>query len=192
MKQIFLHRHTLIAICLLLVGSLAEAKAQSSSDNTSVDVDIDLISPPPSCSFTLQSDLAYGTAEKPASGSGAVTISSTSGSRSSSNTTVSGSSSVGQVRLSGSNVSSYTVTRSFPSTLRRSGGSLSFSGTWAQSASSSSSYSTVSSSSYNGSSGGAGSSFTRYFRYGGTVSGISIGDPDGNYAGTISASATCN
>ena len=192
MKRVFLHRNTIIAICLLLLGSLAEAKAQSSSDNTTVDVDINLISPPPSCSFTLQSDLAYGTAEKPTSGSGSVTINARTGSRTSSGTAVSGSSSVGQVRLSGGNVSSYTVTRSFPSTLTRSGGSLSFSGMWAQSVSSSSSYSTISSSSYNGSAGGAGSSFSRYFRFGGTVSGISIGDPDGNYAGTISASATCN
>lgn len=192
MKQTYLHRITLVIACLLLLGCVPYARAQSASDNTTVDVDIDLISPPPSCSFTLQSDLAYGTAEKPTSSSGSVTISATSGSRSSSNTTVSGSSSVGQVRLSGSNVSSYTVTRSFPNTLSRSGGSLSFSGTWAQSFSQSSSYSTISSSSYNGSAGGAGSSFTRYFRFGGTASGITMSDPDGNYTGTISASATCN
>ncbi|MFQ5569857.1 MAG: DUF4402 domain-containing protein [Rhodothermales bacterium] len=192
MKQTALYRLSLFAACLLLLGHVLDARAQA-SDNTTLDVDIDLVSPPPSCGFTIQANLNYGTAEKPTSGSGSVTISATTGSRSSSNTTVSGSSNVGQVRLSGSNVSSYTVTRTFPSTLTRSGGgSLSYSGAWAQSASSSSGYSTISGSSYNGSAGGSGSSFNRYFRFGGTTSGIGTSDPDGNYDNTISASATCN
>ncbi len=191
MKQTFFYRLSIFVAMMMLSGWATRAQAQA-TDNATVDVDIDLVSPPPSCSFTVQSDLGYGTAEKPTSGSGSVTISATTGSRSSSGTTVSGSSSVGQVRLSGSNVSSYTVTRTFPSSLTRSGGSLSFSGAWAQSASQTSGYSSVSGSSYNRSAGGSGSSFTRYFRFGGTVSSINASDPDGNYAGTISVGTTCN
>jgi len=189
MKQTFFYRLSIFVAMMMLSGWATRAQAQA-TDNATVDVDIDLVSPPPSCSFSVQSDLGYGTAQKPTSGSGSVTISATTGSRS--GTTVSGSSSVGQVRLSGSNVSSYTVTRTFPSSLTRSGGSLSFSGAWAQSASQTSGYSSVSGSSYNRSAGGSGSSFTRYFRFGGTVSSINASDPDGNYDNTISVGTTCN
>ncbi len=181
---------SLIAFLGLVLAGQSEAQAQASE---TVGVDISLTSPPPSCGFTLESDLVYGTAEKPATGSGSVTISATTGARSSSGTTTTGSSSVGQVRLSGSNVSTYSVTRTFPGTLTRlGGGSLSYSGAWAQSASQTSGYATVGGASYNGSAGGAGSSFTRYFRYGGTASGIDLSDQDGSYTGTISVNATCN
>ena len=180
-----------LAALFLLALSAPEARAQS-GDNATVDVEISLTSPPPTCSFASQSNLDYGTAEKPTSGSGSVTISATSGARSASGTSVSGSHSVGQVRLSGSNVSSYVVSRSFPSSLTRSGGSLPFSGAWAQSASSGSGYQTIGGASYSGSGGGAGSSFSRYFRFGGTASGISIGDPNGLYDATITVSASCN
>ena len=103
---------------------------------------------------------------------------------------VSGSFNAGQVRLSGDNVSSYSVSASFPSTLTRGGsGSLSYARAWAQSASSSSGYSLISGTTYNGSGGG---SVTRYFRIGGTASGISAGDPDGTYTGTATLTASCN
>ncbi len=189
MKHTFFYRLWVFAALLMLSGWATRAQAQT---NVNVDVDIDLVNPPPTCSFTLQSHLAYGTAEKPGSGSASVTINAVNGSRSASGTTASGSSSVGQVRLSGSNVASYAVTRTFPSSLTRSGGSLPFSGTWAQSASQGSGYAAVSGASYNGTAGGAGSSFIRYFRFGGTTSGIDLSDPNGSYTGTISTSATCN
>ena len=179
----------IVTVCVLC--SLLHAET-AWSQSRSVTAEITLASPSPSCSFTLSSDLNYGTAEKPGSGTASVTISATSGVRSASGTTVRGSSSVGQVRLSGSNVSSYTVSRSFPSSLTYSSYSLSFSGTWAQSSSSSSGYSSVSGSSYSGTASGAGSSFSRYFRFGGEVSGISIGDGNGTYDGTITASASCS
>lgn len=176
----------LIALCSLLLSTAALAQSRT------VTAEITLASPSPSCSFTLGSDLDYGIAEKPGSGSGSVTISATTGTRSATGTAVRGSSSVGQVRLAGSNVSSYTVSSTFPSSLTYSSYSLSFSGTWAQSASSSSGYSAISGGNYGGTSGGAGSSFTRYFRFGGQVSGISLTNGNGTYDGTIAASATCN
>ena len=183
-------RSTAFVLALLMVlFSLPAAHAQSAN----VTVDINLINPPPTCNFTVQGNLNFGTAEKPGSGNGSVTISQINGNRTSSNTTVSGSSSVGQVRLAGSNVASYTVTRTFPSSLTRSGGgSLTFSGTWAQSASQSSGYSNISGSSYNGTAGGVGTSFTRYFRYGGTAGGINLSDPNGNYDNNISVSGSCS
>lgn len=180
-------RFTLLIVPLTVLPALP-LMAQS----VSVDVDIELTAPSPSCSLTEQSSLDYGSAEKPATGTGSMSISATTGTRSVSGVTAGGSPSVGQVSLSGSNVSSYSVSRSFPGTLTRSGGSLGFSGAWAHSTSSSSGYSTLSSSSYSGTAGGAGTSFTRYFRFGGTVSGIGMSDPSGNYSGTITASATCN
>lgn len=184
------HKYLPLSAFCLLCGLLFAPQARSQS--RTVTAEITLTSPSPSCSFTLGSNLDYGTAEKPGTGSASVSISATTGSRSVTGTTVSGQASVGQVRLTGSNVSSYTVSRTFPSTLTYSSSSLSFSGTWAHSTSSTNGYSAISASSYSGSAGGAGSSFTRYFRFGGEVSGINLSDGNGTYDGTISASATCN
>ena len=183
--QLFRSAALLTLLTLLLAPPL---KGQSAS----VDIDIDLTAPSPSCSLTEESSLDFGSAEKPASGTGSVTISATSGTRSVNGVTATGSSSVGQASLSGSNVASYSVSRTFPGSLTRTGGSLGFSGSWAHSTSSGSGYSSLSASSYSGTAGGAGSSFTRYFRFGGTVSGIGLSDPSGSYSGTISTSATCN
>ena len=156
-----------------------------------VPVSITLSAPSPSCSFSRDASLSFGTVEKPGTGSGSVAINAQNGARSSA-LTVSGSRSVGQARLTGRNVATYTVSRTFPSTLTKGAGSLSFSGTWAQSSSSNSSYSLISGTSYSGTASGAGSSFTRYFRFGGTVSGIDLNDGDGTYTGTITASVSCN
>jgi len=177
-------------LCIFLAPMATVWDAWSQTSN--IDAEITLQDPPSSCSFTLSSNLDFGTATKPLSGSGSVTINAVTGARSVSGVTASGSPSVGQVELSGSNVSNYTVSRTFPSTLTRSGGSLSFSGSWAQSASSSSGYTAITASSYAGTAGGVGASFSRYFRFGGQASGISLSDPNGVYDGTISASATCN
>jgi len=176
----------LLALCGLLQPAAVQAQSRS------VTAKIILESPSPSCSFMLGSDLNYGTAEKPGTGSGSVTINATTGSRSASGVTVSGSSSVGQVRLTGSNVSTYTVSRTFPSSLTYSTHSLSFSGTWAHSTRSTSGYSSISGGSYSGTAGGAGSSFSRYCRFVGQVRGISLADGSGSYEGTISTSAVCN
>ena len=157
----------------------------------SVPASITLSTPSPSCSFSRDASLSFGTVEKPGTGNGSVAINAQTGARSSA-LTVSGSKSVGQARLTGTNVATYTVSRTFPSTLTKSAASLSFSGTWAQSSSSNSSYSLISGSSYSGTASGAGSSFTRYFRFGGTVSGIDLNDGDGTYTGTITASVSCN
>ncbi len=178
----------LIALVLFSLCLLPHVQAQSAS----VDAEITLVTPAPTCAFSVSSDLDFGLAEKPATGSASVTISATSGTRTANGTTVSGTSSVGQVQLSGANVASYTVSRSFPGTLDSSNDNLSFAGTWAESSSASSGYSSISGSSYSGTSSGAGSTFTQYFRLGGEVSGISLDDESAAYDGTISASATCN
>ncbi|MDE2826267.1 MAG: hypothetical protein OXL40_03015 [Bacteroidota bacterium] len=157
----------------------------------SVPVSITLSAPSPTCSFSRDASLSFGTVEKPGTGSGSVGINAQTGSRSST-LTVSGSSSVGQARLTGQNVATYTVSRTFPSTLSKGNDDLSYSGTWAQSTSSNSGYSSISGTSYNGTASGAGTSFTRYFRFGGTVSGIDLSDGNGTYTGTITASASCN
>jgi hypothetical protein len=156
-----------------------------------VPVSITLSAPSPSCSLSRDAALSFGTVEKPGTGSGSVAINAQTGARSST-LTVSGSKSVGQARLTGTNVNSYTVSRTFPSTLTKGNDDLSYSGTWAQSSSSNSSYSSISGSSYSGTPGGAGTSFTHYFRFGGTVSGIALSDADGTYTGTITASVSCN
>ena len=145
-----------------------------------------------SCTISTLSDLDYGSATKPQTGTGSVTISATSGSRSASGgVTTSGSFNVGLVRLDGQNVSNYAVTASFPSTLTRSGGgSLSYSRAWAQSSSSSSGYSLIGGTTYNGSGGGG--NVTRYFRIGGTAGSIDAGDAAGNYDNTASLTASCN
>ncbi len=158
---------------------------------TTVPVSITLSAPSSTCEFTRDASLSFGTAEKPGTGSGSVAINAQTGTRSST-LTISGSKSVGQARLRGQNVASYTVTSTFPTTLTKSSDNLSYSGTWAQSSTSNSSYSSISGTSYSGTASGAGTSFTRYFRFGGTVSGIDLNDADGTYTGTITATATCN
>ncbi len=176
---------------ILLLASLwweLPACAQS----TSVNATISLAAPSPTCSLTGSSSLNYGTAERPGSGSGSVAINSLTGARTASGVVVSGGRSAGQVRLRGENVASYTVSRTFPATLINSDHSLSYAGTWAQSTSSASGYATISASSYSGTASGAGTTFTRYFRFGGTVSGIDLNDGNGTYTGSITATATCN
>lgn len=156
-----------------------------------VPASITLSAPSPSCSFSRDASLSFGTVEKPGTGSGSVTINAQTGVRSST-LTVSGSKTVGQARLSGTNVASYTVSRTFPTTLTKGNDDLTYSGTWAQSSSANSSYSSISGTSYSGTASGAGTDFTRYFRFGGTVSGIALSDADGTYTGTITASVSCN
>ena len=181
-------RKLILPICIFSAVSAIHSSGQS----TNVDVSINLVAPAPVCGLTVSSNLGYGTVLKPATGTGSVAISATTGTRTATDVTASGSSSVGQVRLNGSNVASYSVSRTFPGSLTRSGGSLGYSGTWAQSTESSSSYNAINGSSYSGTAEGVGTTFTRYFRFGGTVSGIGLSDPNGSYTGTIATSATCN
>ena len=178
----------LVSFALLVSSTTACAFAQTAT----VDIDITLTTPGASCAFTVSNDLDFGTAERPASGSGSVTVSPTSGARSSSGIVVSGSSSVGQARLQGQHTASYTVTRTLPSTIAQNTESLDFSGTWAQSTSASSGYTPINTASYSGTAGGAGSNFSRHFRFGGTVSGIRWNHKNGDYTGSISTSAACN
>ncbi len=159
--------------------------------STTVPVSISLSSPSPTCMVSSDVPLNYGTVEKPSTGSKDISISAVSGDVTT-DLLRSGSSSVGQVRLRGENVSSYTVSRTFPSNLENSGETLSFSGRWAQSGSSGSGYARINSASYFGTASGAGSSFSRYFRFGGTVSGITLSDDNGTYTGTITVTATCS
>ena len=160
--------------------------------STTVTASISLSTPSPSCTISGVSNLNYGTVEKPGSGTGSIVIDAQTGARTSSTLSVSGSSSVGQARLSGSNVASYSVARTFPSTLTNSSSSLTYAGTWAQSSNSSSNYSAVSGTSYSGTSGGPGATFTHFFRFGGTVGDITLSKANGTYTGTISLAATCN
>jgi len=183
--QITQMRHTL-ALILLGFGYVLPTVGQSVSVNAS----ITLTSPKPTCSFTRDSHLSFGSVEKPGGGTGSVIINAQTGTRTVSGVSESGSIAVGQLRLTGSNVANYSVSRSFPSTLTKSTDQLTFSGAWSQSSSAGSGYSSISGASYSGAAGG--SSFTRYFRFGGTVSGIDSSDPSGTYTGTITATATCS
>lgn len=181
------HLRVIPSVLAMLV-TIPAALAQS----TTVDVELTLITPGSSCTFSSGSDLEYGTVERPPTGTATVTINARTGARSASGTVVSGSSTVGQIRLLGQHVSSYTVTTSFPSELEDGNEQLSFSGAWAQSTSSSSGYSTIGGNTYDGTAGGVGSSLSRYFRFGGTVGNITWSRLDGTYTGSIATSATCN
>lgn len=162
------------------------------SQSATVTASISLSAPSPTCSFARRSHLNYGTLEKPTSGSASVTVNAQTGARTSTGASVGGGSAVGHAALTGSNVANYSVSRAFPPNLSNSDDELTFSGAWSQSASSSSGYTAISGTSYSGSAGGAGTSFTRHFRFGGTVSGIDISDANGTYTGTITATGTCN
>ncbi len=174
----------LLATCVLYAPLLAQQTV-----NKTARVRLLIVT---SCTISRLADLDYGSATKPQTGTGSVSISATTGSRSASGgVTASGSFAVGLVRLDGQNVSNYTVMASFPSTLTRSGGgSLSYARAWAQSASSSSGFSLISGTTYNAAGGGG--SVTRYFRIGGTTSSIDAADAAGNYDNTASLTASCN
>ncbi|MCY4205136.1 MAG: hypothetical protein OXE92_05355 [Bacteroidetes bacterium] len=161
------------------------------AQSATVTATISLSAPSPTCTLSGSSSLDYGTVEKPGSGSGSITIAATTGAVTTS-LTRSGAPKPGQARLQGSNVANYSVSREFPDDLTKSSDKLSYSGTWAQSASSSSSYTAISGASYSGTAGGAGTQFDRYFRFGGTISGIDLNDANGTYTGTITTTATCN
>lgn len=180
-------RTIIILLPLTLLGALPLF-----GQTMSVPVSISLQTPSPTCSLTNSSDLDFGTVEKPGTGTGSVVINALTGVRTSPTLSFSGTATVGQVRLNGLNVNSYTVSRTFPSTLTSSSKSLTFSGTWAESTSSNSGYTAVSASSHSGTSTGAGASFNHYYRFGGTVSGIDLNDTNGTYSGTIQTTASCN
>lgn len=179
------------SITILFVLSLWWAVSMFGQSAT-VTASISLSTPSPSCTISAVSNLNYGTVEKPGSGTGSIVINAQTGARTSSTVSISGSSSVGQARLSGSNVANYSVARTFPATLTNSSSSLTYAGTWAQSSSSSGNYTAVSGASYSGTSGGPGATFTHFFRFGGTVSDITLSKTNGTYTGTITATATCN
>ncbi len=177
-----------VILLLISLPLVALSHAQSAT----VDVEVTLLSPGPACTFAVNNDLNFGSVEKPATGSGSVTISATTGARSSSGAVATGTSTVGQVRLLGQHVANYTVSRTFPASLTNNSASLTFAGTWAHSTSASSNYTALTSTSYTGTAGGLGSSFSHYFRFGGTVSDIEWADNNGSYTESISTSATCN
>lgn len=160
--------------------------------SSSVTATLSLSAPSPTCTITTVSSLNYGTVEKPGSGTGSVVIHAQTGTRSSSTLSVSGSASAGQTRLSGTNVASYNVSRSFPATLNNSGSSLAYSGAWSQAATSGGTYTLIRGAAYSGTAGGAGTSFNHFFRFGGTVSGITLSKSNGTYTGTITTTAACN
>ncbi len=112
-------------VVFLLACFLSHPSVAQQTINRTAEIDLVAVT---TCSLTRLADLDYGTAAKPTTGSGSVSISATTGSRSASGgVSVSGSFSVGQVRLGGTGVSSFAVSASFPSTLTRSGsGSLSY------------------------------------------------------------------
>lgn len=173
---------------IILIGFCYTLSALGQS--TLINASITLTSPAPTCSFVRNTQLTFGSVEKPGTGTASVVVNAQTGQRTSNGVTASGDASVGQMHLSGSNVANYSVSRSFPSNLSKSTDQLTFSGTWSQSTTSGSGYSTISGTSYSGTA--SGTSFSRYFRFGGTVSGINISDASGTYTGTITATATCS
>ena len=175
---------------LLLLACVAMATAAAAAaQSASVGAGIVIADPPATCSMSTTA-LDFGVIIRPQSGSGqSVTISPTTGNVS----TTSGidnpaSHSVGYAGVSATNVSSYTLSRTFPNDLD----GLTYAGTWAWSTSSGSGYTTISGASHTQSSlGGAGSNATRHYRFGGSVSGIGSSTSLGTYDDTIGISIVC-
>ncbi len=193
----FIHIHhnrinTLMRYTLLFILFNFWSVFPTVGQSLSVSASITLTSPAPTCSFTRDSHLSFGSVEKPSSGTGSVAVNAQTGARTISGVSGGGGTTIGQLRLTGSNVANYSVSRSFPSDLTQSTDALTFSGTWSQSTSPTSGYSSISGTSYSGTASGAGTSFSRYFRFGGTVSGIDLSDQNGTYTGTITATGTCS
>ena len=92
---------------------------------------------------------------------------------------------MGYVRVVASSASSLTVTREFPSSL----GTLTFSGKWAGSARFSSFYTTIGGDSDSRTFSNA--TYTRHYRFGGTVGSISSSTTPGSYDDSIGLSIAC-
>ena len=183
-------------VILVLMGfstALAAWGFQSSGSET-VDVEITLAAPSPSCSITLTNDLSYGNVV-PGSSSGSVTISSTTGDRTHEDVDeVSGSATVGQVEVAGNHGTQYVVEPVFPTALEESGGdTLTYSYKWASSDAASSGYVEFTTETSDTNTGtGTGHSFTKHYRFGGTVSGIETTLPTGAYDGEITVAVSCS
>ena len=176
----------------------------SLAQSASIDATIAFQSPSPSCSISGADDLSFGTLEQPVTGSVSVTVNAESGAVTTTPTgyKVTGAS-VGDFQLSGSHVSSYTIrmsTQGLPTALvsesrrqvtlspisavtRRSDDGT----TW-----SSTSSPRASGQFDSGTAGGHFSTFTRYFRIGGTISGIALSTPHAKYSATITLSLSCS
>lgn len=189
----------LAAVCVLVFSwTVPVTRAQTGSTAAS----IAFTDPTTRCSFSGPSNLSLGTFEVPRSGTLSVTVSALTGSLSTnpSGHRVSGAS-VGTVTLSGSNVTSYSVTQS-PSSLptrltstSNSAHTITFAALKARSTNGTSWGSTSTSGPGQfdtGSGSGLFSSFTRYFRLGGTVSSIRPTTPPATYSATITLTFSCS
>lgn len=183
---------------LILWGMPCISLAQSAS----IDATIAFQSPSPSCSISGADDLSFGTLEQPVTGSVSVTVNAESGAVTTTPTgyKVTGAS-VGDFQLSGSHVSSYSIRMSsqglptalvsetetsnripYSAVTRRSDDGT----TWSSTSNRGPGQFDV------GTAGGHFSTFTRYFRIGGTISGIALSTPHAKYSATITLSLSCS
>ena len=171
--------------------------AQSSTITATIAFD----DPSPSCGIYGEDDLSFGTIQVPGSGPLSVTINAESGLVTTvpPGHSVTGAS-VGDFYISGSHVSSYSIqldTQSLPTVLTsesNSGDTIPFAGATRRSTDGTTWTSASSTGPFvfdTGSGGGLFSNITRYYRIGGTISGISLNTSRATYSSTITLSLTC-
>lgn len=182
---------TLLGICFLTIG-LAYSQ-------TTISASVTITRPAASCAVSGTQDLTFGTYTLGSStGSATITPTNTSGSRFSGSPSANwgGSNQWGTFALAVSNTSTATsIAISYPSNIATSGCGnancrITFgSGTVANGTSASAS--TFTSGSPNIPASGLGSTTNRYYRIGGSLSGISSSKTTGTYEGNISVTITC-
>lgn len=159
----------------------------------SISASITIQNPSASCSIAGTQALAFGTLTRPSTGAASVTVSETTGTRTSTGGTASGASAVGQFRVEGDHVSSFAVSLTWPAQLRSGANPLAYAGKLASS-SNGTTYTSLTGkpTRVTGSGGGVFTTVTSYYRIGGAISGISRTTPVGTYTASVTVSVTCS
>ena len=188
-------RITLLAIAL----SAASCARAQLTDAANITATLELIAASPACNLTPGDALDYAQAERPAdaSATGTITIDPTATTDVLTVTSVvpHGTPAVGGAMVSGSNLTSWTVTvpSAFASTtIGAAPDDLSFAGTWAGGSAAAGPFTQVTGTSHTGSAGGDGTTTSHHFRFGGTIGDITQAKALGVYEVTFQVSLTCS
>ena len=187
---------------LLHILLLCLAPSVLSAQSGVIVATITFSAPAPTCGIYGADDLSFGSVRLPGSGTVSVTVNAQNGRVTTvpSTHSVTGAS-VGDFRVSGSHVSSYSIrmsTRAMPTALTSKtnpSNTIPYSATTATSLNGTAWGSAPTPQNaifYGGTAGGPFSSFTRYFRIGGTLRGIRPSTPRATYSATITLTLTCS
>ena len=179
-----------------ILSAVCALSAQGQSDDWTLGIEISIELPAPECTLENGANLSFGAWVAPRSGSESVVADATDGTIDSDDLTegTGGTKAIGYVEVSYVDANSFTIDVTWPTSLSDDdSNTLTFTGAWAEHSSSSGTYTEVSGTEHDEDSpGGLGTSGTHYFRFGGTVSGISNSVEAGDYDNDATVYVLCS